>query len=128
MSLSPREIGSRTGKSHRGLGEAAEDRAAANLGMEKTPGSGAGPSPHAKMDLRAKWRDRSFRSEMQVEVKMTQARSFRLTEEILRKAVEQAAVIDKTPVINVQLPALQGVTEHDWVCLPMSAFKELIDG
>ena len=103
-----------------------EQDAASRYGMQTTVASGATDHAREKMDLRPIPSGTGLAiDEFQGECKTTKHASFSLNEGVLRKAVQQAAVVGKRPFIEVELRGLGVGVPKKWVTLTADDFAEL---
>jgi hypothetical protein len=95
-----------------------ESRVASQVGGKRQPGSGA--SDYAKGDVK--------QEKFLIECKMTQAGSIRVTGKWLSKISREAVAAGRKPALSIEIQGHDDpMMERDWVMVPKSVFKMLID-
>lgn len=95
-----------------------EERVAQSISQAKVV-TGSGRSMYAKGDVKA--------DEFLIECKFTNKRSLSIKGEWLAKITEEAQAIGKKPALAIQINGTEnkGLSETDWIAVPMSVFKSL---
>ena len=102
--------------------ERQESRIARETGGKQQRGSGS--SDYAKGDVKGE--------KFLIECKFTQKKSLSVKGDWLKKITKEAHAQDKYPALAIQIAGTEdlGISETDWVAIPMSLFnriKDLID-
>jgi hypothetical protein len=94
-----------------------EKRIAKELGGKTQPGSGA--FEHFKGDVKL--------SDYLIEAKRTDKQSITVKAEWLSKIDHEAINVGKIPALAIELGSMNGFTENEWIAIPMSEFKKLLE-
>jgi len=96
-----------------------ERRVAKEVRGTVTPNSGATPFGSKKGDVQTEG--------LLIEAKLTNKDRFTVTESLIRKVNREAYKAGKKPCMVVTLEALPNHVEKDWVLMPLSVLKEIME-
>ena len=96
-----------------------EKRLESTINSRVTPNSGALPNISFKGDLQD--------SRFVWQAKLTDKDRFTITSDVLVELKRQASLNSKWPGVALTLEGLPSHIEQDWVMLPASVFRELLD-
>ena len=101
------------------VGRLSERQVAAKLGARVTPASGAMEGAKGDMSL----------DDYLLEAKSSVNKSFSLKHEWLEKITQEALPLGKTPALTVSFTDGSGrpIRNGDWVLIPLTEFKEMLD-
>lgn len=94
-----------------------EKRVAGALGGKTQKGSGS--KAFHKGDVKS--------AELLVECKRTDADSMSVKKDWLIKIWNEAASYGKTPALSIEFDSMPGIIERDWVAVPASVLRRLIE-
>lgn len=94
-----------------------EKRIAKELGGKTQPGSGC--FDHFKGDVKL--------DDYLIEAKRTDKNSITVKAEWLSKIDHEAINVGKTPALVIEIGGMNGFTENEWIAIPMSEFKKLLE-
>lgn len=104
-----------------------ERRLAKKLDGFTTPGSGAFAGHKGDIDRQGKDTSDLKVDHFLIELKETSANSMVLDNKHLLKISQEARAVQKYPALLLDLQGLSGLTENEWVCIPLSTFSLLLE-
>ena len=110
-----------------GTPEDQENRIAKSVGGKRQPGSGS--SIYAKGDVLQKTGNAFDLDRFLIECKKTIHASLSVKGAWLDKVTKEAMAAGKEPALAIEIQGTKSnVAERDWIAIPMSVFKRLVEG